>query len=583
MGMLRTLLALSVVAFHSGPIFGVHLPDGILAVQVFYVTSGFYMALILSTIYVNRNRDFYVNRALRIFPMYWMIASYTLVGFVLIGAPTIRNFVGLLPERPIAATWVVFSNVAIFGLDWNSFVNIGGEPAKGFNIVRTAWTLGLELTFYAMAPFLLRVKSLYLIGIIGASFAARFWAYSQGLDRDPWSYQFFPFELAFFLTGIVLYRAQSRLFDRVSETMIRRLGIAAVVAAVIVVFHQPFILSNSSVVWPFGNIGRWLSIAILSATLPFLFNWTASSKLDSTIGEYSYPIYICHFSFIHFFPDFLNESPLGEGATLALLSIAMAQGLLTATRQIDRIRERVRRRGDALQKPEMSTSYAAAKSEPNNFASVAKARNVTLETKRASDIALSFLAGSAVAIFGRIVLLSNTGAPPPISMEWNDLSQWRANNLRLEKTDKSAPSGAKATRLIEDSQNTWRNAYIVVDDALSGQVAKVAAEINFDAKKRQIVLMVYAGRDRLSCNLRPDSSKTAMLLLRNAVAEVCTATRLGDGWWRLELTGSLSRTIADDPVFVAVAMTIDGFEESYQGDGTSGVMIGQVTWEQLHR
>jgi peptidoglycan/LPS O-acetylase OafA/YrhL len=69
MGVLRTLLALSVVLSHSGPLFGIELVGGQLAVQSFYMISGFYMTMVLTEKYVNANssyRLFISNRILRL-------------------------------------------------------------------------------------------------------------------------------------------------------------------------------------------------------------------------------------------------------------------------------------------------------------------------------------------------------------------------------------------------------------------------------------------------------------------------------------------------------------------------------------
>jgi peptidoglycan/LPS O-acetylase OafA/YrhL len=48
MGSFRTLLALVVVLVHSGGIWGYNITGGIIAVQSFYIVSGFYMSLILN-------------------------------------------------------------------------------------------------------------------------------------------------------------------------------------------------------------------------------------------------------------------------------------------------------------------------------------------------------------------------------------------------------------------------------------------------------------------------------------------------------------------------------------------------------
>ena len=49
MGLLRFILAASVVLAHSGDFFGFKFTGGLIAVETFFIISGFYMALILDT------------------------------------------------------------------------------------------------------------------------------------------------------------------------------------------------------------------------------------------------------------------------------------------------------------------------------------------------------------------------------------------------------------------------------------------------------------------------------------------------------------------------------------------------------
>ena len=76
MGLIRTLLAISVVLAHSSPIFGIKLVGGQVAVQAFYMISGFYMTLVLNEKYVGANKAyklFITNRLLRLWPVYWTV------------------------------------------------------------------------------------------------------------------------------------------------------------------------------------------------------------------------------------------------------------------------------------------------------------------------------------------------------------------------------------------------------------------------------------------------------------------------------------------------------------------------------
>ena len=72
MGVIRILLAISVVIAHSTPLFGLSFVGGRYAVQCFYMVSGFYMALVLNEKYLGPGsyRVFISARLLRLFPVY---------------------------------------------------------------------------------------------------------------------------------------------------------------------------------------------------------------------------------------------------------------------------------------------------------------------------------------------------------------------------------------------------------------------------------------------------------------------------------------------------------------------------------
>ena len=80
MGTIRLLLALAVVFTHS---YGYLFTGGKLAVQLFYIISGYLMSLILlnNKTYSNLYK-FYSNRLLRLFPVYWGVAILTFVYFL---------------------------------------------------------------------------------------------------------------------------------------------------------------------------------------------------------------------------------------------------------------------------------------------------------------------------------------------------------------------------------------------------------------------------------------------------------------------------------------------------------------------
>ena len=75
MGMLRVALAMAVVLSHL-PLATLQFMSGGLAVQGFFIVSGFYMALVLDGKYKDVGL-FYSNRLLRLFPTYFVMMALT--------------------------------------------------------------------------------------------------------------------------------------------------------------------------------------------------------------------------------------------------------------------------------------------------------------------------------------------------------------------------------------------------------------------------------------------------------------------------------------------------------------------------
>ncbi|HCK23430.1 MAG TPA: acyltransferase [Bacteroides graminisolvens] len=308
MEILRVLLAISVVLAHSTPILGCSLVGGPVAVQVFYIISGFYMSLILNEKYINQNnsyRLFLSNRFLRLFPVYLVVLLLVLltsVAVLCLYGDTHKNPLHAYFEysgslSPGSFIFLVFTNIFIFFQDVVMFLGIdistghlfftenfqNHSPAlHQFLLIPQAWTIGVELTFYLLAPFIVRRK-LFLVGILMLlSLALRLILYRSGLNHDPWTYRFFPTELVFFLMGNVSYRIYQKLKNIQIKPLLTK-GILLGLLSCTLLYDR--------VDGPFKMYVYFL-LSILA--LPFIFRLTKNWKWDAHIGELSYPIYICH-------------------------------------------------------------------------------------------------------------------------------------------------------------------------------------------------------------------------------------------------------------------------------------------------
>jgi len=317
MGILRIYLALCVVAAHSTRIAFWPMHTGHEAVQIFFMISGFYMELVYDK--YATVREFYTSRALRIFLPYWVVLAVIVGGSVLLGVVS-GNWAELAPyghfreTNGIAGvTMAAISNVTIFLQDALMFLQDSGgglaftsdfrsltNPLWYFLLIPQAWSISVELQFYLLVPLLAKLRDKWLLALIVLSLAARLYVYEGlGWKHDPWTSRFTPFEISFFLLGILACRFWKRrraFFDRLavhgeSNRILRYGGIVI------------FCLASKLLVI---GLSKWLDRAYVdlamaaswAVVLPALFSLSRKDGLDRWIGELSYPVYLVHFFII---------------------------------------------------------------------------------------------------------------------------------------------------------------------------------------------------------------------------------------------------------------------------------------------
>jgi peptidoglycan/LPS O-acetylase OafA/YrhL len=308
MGMLRLLLAVSVVLSHTAPLGRFSLLGGPFAVKVFYIISGFYMALILNEKYTPQIRrpyfTFITNRIFRIYPTYWVILFCTAIASLIIYQTSHGTQYGLLqgyivfgPKlHPLTMVFFALTQVLLLGQDLTLFMGFGQDgmliltshfkefyPATPlFMLVPQAWTISIEMMFYFIAPLIVRRKTAIIFACWCAALALNIGLQLGGLDYDPWTYRFFPAELLFFFSGVLAYRVGKRYMNLAGS---RAYGIGALSLIFVLTVFYPYI--------PFGFKPQFY-LAVFTLSLPFIFYVTKNLKWDRYIGELSYPVYLIH-------------------------------------------------------------------------------------------------------------------------------------------------------------------------------------------------------------------------------------------------------------------------------------------------
>lgn len=310
MGLIRALLAIAVVVYHSYYLFGQKMTGGTVAVQAFYIISGFYMALILNEKYKGQAGSwklFITNRFLRLYPLYWVVLllaiAASFISYLVWGRPLYLYGWIAQPENMHWAViaFAIFANLFMFGSDWMFFTGVNRETGhliwtkQALNykpmtanmlFVPQIWTLGLEVMFYLFAPFLVRRRWWLQLIIVLASLTYRYYVYTEKFwSWDPWSYRFFPFEIALFMAGSLAYQIYTVIRERNVSVWLMRVMWLIIPA---MIFYYPY------ATWAHDYDKRWLFYSIVFLTIPFVFHYTKNMKWDRWIGELSFPIYIGH-------------------------------------------------------------------------------------------------------------------------------------------------------------------------------------------------------------------------------------------------------------------------------------------------
>jgi peptidoglycan/LPS O-acetylase OafA/YrhL len=289
MGVVRLFLALVVAADHwrvhtlapwSIPIddhFKLGFNAGY-AVMFFYVISGFLITYTLTRNYdrsLSGTLEFYKNRFIRIFSLYWPLV---LVAFLVVDLSW-RSF---LPASPLDKAISLF----LFGMDWRLVIaNAFAVPANiAIHGLGQAWTLAAELTFYLMAPMLLRSWKIGALLMV-ASLATRLaFVLVLGTDLNAiWTYTFFPSTFCFFLFGHLVCLASQR-WHILKMPVFGAALLACSIAA----------MTFGGSYQGFDSPRFWSSILCFTIALPAVFEVTRKTHWMNATGDLSYPVYLVH-------------------------------------------------------------------------------------------------------------------------------------------------------------------------------------------------------------------------------------------------------------------------------------------------
>jgi peptidoglycan/LPS O-acetylase OafA/YrhL len=236
--------------------------------------------------------------------------------------------------------WLAYQGGAIVPV-WNS--DFHSPHMSIFQMIPQAWSVSLELMFYALAPFLVRRHWLTLLAIIVTTYLLRSLTQTYGFTGSGFVYRFFPIEIGLFLAGVLSHRVYAYVNARTTTRFSVSLAISAALLAIVLV--QQFI----------DSLDNHKFFILVVVALPALFDVSRRIRLDSWLGELSYPIYLAHLAVMSF-GEIIATALLGpiENRNWLVLAMAIATVLLSIAyvHWIDSPFERWRQRRTVQAKPE---------------------------------------------------------------------------------------------------------------------------------------------------------------------------------------------------------------------------------------
>jgi peptidoglycan/LPS O-acetylase OafA/YrhL len=277
MGQYRFLLAVLVVLSHCGlKISGIN--PGIVAVISFYILSGFVMTELVRRHYPTpcRTLAFYVDRTARLFPQFWFYCAITTALWATGWVKT--DWLADVTVRGLLLNYLMMP----LDLYMPDFLALNGTM-----LMPQAWSLGLELMFYAIVPLLLHRCGFAARCAIAALSFAIFAAAILGLiHTNNFAYKLLPGTLFIFIAGIALA-------DRTRG--------ATALVCIIFAGCLGLLLAGKA---PWNDhaglmLGRAVLLGILIGTIAVaLLRDTDSTAFDELAGNLSYGVFLNHYIFI---------------------------------------------------------------------------------------------------------------------------------------------------------------------------------------------------------------------------------------------------------------------------------------------
>lgn len=295
MGLYRLFLAVLVAISHVGIRFYGYNP-GLVAVISFFLLSGYVMTVLIEKHYKQPSAipTFYLDRAARLFPqfMFYMVLAFICIYFFKINTPN-TNLLSF-------SKWLL--NFLILPLGYFMY-----WESNGALVIPQAWSLGLEMTFYMVIPWILVYCSKrQIFGLAGISFLVFLAAYLGMINTNYFGLRLLPGTLFMFLTGSAFF--ENDIYSRKFRAII-------------------FLLAGSLLVIAFFNkqlyqlpYSKDVLVGLLVGILAINFlRHVNFSSIDEFFGNLSYGVFLNNFIVIWIMQRFFAVNKFGATHVVILL------------------------------------------------------------------------------------------------------------------------------------------------------------------------------------------------------------------------------------------------------------------------
>lgn len=267
-GYLRFLLALFVLMSHMGVRF-FSLNPGVFAVVIFYILAGYVTTYLFFEVMPKKNRiaQFYIDRVIRIFPLYTMVLILTLIFIIS------TNY-----GHPEFTFLKMLNNIFIIPLNYYMYIDVNILTNPKWNLIPPAWSLGAELQAYVLLPFLLLRRKLFFIFFAG-SFLVYTLANFSLLQPDYFGYRLIAGVLFFFLIG----------------SLIKGKRLKSLVFIYMAVFFEFYLLLVTHSINKYSYTKETMLGLLIGIPVIWLLANRKNIVLNRLLGRLSYSIFLVHF------------------------------------------------------------------------------------------------------------------------------------------------------------------------------------------------------------------------------------------------------------------------------------------------